>query len=150
MLRKSIATLTAILMIAAIATVSVFAAVTDPHIFYKIVDNAYVYAGDRSQHMIDSISNDDGDVEIVFDFGTEEASNGYLYDGAVTAVTPVGTAPDGFNYDAATQTLTYEQESTTEYNQFTFTIVLTPNAANPDAPPLYHPALTYYVNVPLD
>jgi hypothetical protein len=137
MLKKSISILMAVLMIAAVTTVSAFA-ITGPQIFYNYVYNEdteeyeYVYAGDQAQHMVVSASNANGETTIVL-----SAVLG-PYTGTIT---PTVLTPDvdwGVTTAGSTVTLTYAADpgDIVEVN-FDIEIPAVPN----------HPDPTYYVIV---
>lgn len=169
MLKKSIAALTAILMIAAVGTASAFATTPTPIggndadglIFFVLDEEGdHIYAGDTDpepsqdpQHHVASATYNAGTVSIVFNTGqvylpSLDADGNYIgiqpYWSAITA--DQGTLTGG--YGDATQTLVYEQETATAYVSITFGAAFTPT--DPDAtyePSFTHTTETYDVNV---
>jgi hypothetical protein len=156
MLKKSISIMMAIFMIAAVTTVSAFAAI-DETIFYLLVDGEYVPATsvggyEQAQHSVTSAVNDDGDVTIAFDSGpvTLPAVGGGVgqYYGVVSATSgePDANVVVAGDYTNSTQTVSYNQVD--DYVPITFTITfvnVVPNGPNSTIP---HPPQTSYVNVP--
>jgi hypothetical protein len=147
MLKKSISIMMAILMIAAVTTVSAFAAVpiggndADGEIFFD--PDTYEYAGDQAQHSVVSADYDDGTVTIVFSKGPEQGPGGVYYWGTV-AVLSAGVAYTLTDTANDTQTLVYEQGDETDYVDFEFQITVTPVEGGSG---YTHRPHTYAVNV---
>jgi hypothetical protein len=154
MLRKSIAALTATLMIAAITTVSAFALVS-PNIFFSNEFGTPAPYG-FIQVAATSAVNDDGNVTVVFSDGPylshDEENPGY-YVAVISLGTGTAAGADITAPSDLEQTLTFVQADDETYVPITFDVTMNPTDENgdpiPDDPrqPVEHPEQALYLNV---
>jgi hypothetical protein len=159
-LKKSIAGLMAILMIASVSTISAFA--LDPgtyappndedgKIFFNLVDDEYVYAGDQAQHSVESAVYEDGYATLTF-YTDVVAIGGYHYYGVITTSpytigAPVFVYDDDGNIVGVRQTLDYYQGLETDYNDISISVAFTGIEAGAPPAPIPPHSFTYAVNV---
>jgi hypothetical protein len=161
--KKAIAVLMAILMIAAVSTISAFA--TAPQVFYKLSGGAYVPDTTSMAQLAVQSASYDADLEevtVVFTDGPYySAQFGGYYMGEITSVTftdadvddtaNLTSIPGDLPVVGDTQTLTYYPTDANDYYEVTFDITLwacdsAGNITDPDDP-FPHPTFYRYINV---
>jgi hypothetical protein len=151
-LKKSIAGLMAVLMIAAISTASAFALSgndADGEVFFD--PDTYEYVGDQAQHSLDSAVYADGTVTLTF-YSNVVAIGGYHYYGVIstspyTIDNPVFVYDGDGNIVGVYQTLEYYQGLETDYHDISISVAFTGIEAGAPPAPIPPHSFTYAVNV---